>query len=648
MKKIQKNIYLAMLFLSLHFFSNAVEKRDLLASSCNAEELGQMLIQNTSWVNFPAYGNRAEWNAIPGNYSRQFIAAGESGLHYTWQVIPAAAYLEYTRSGNRQVMEKIMSENTGTLKKLVLAELAEGNGRFTPKIIDGVWTLCEMTTWALSAHLSLQKSGLGLPDAEDPIIDLGVGNTASLLAWTHYFFHAEFDKVSPLISKRIRTEIYRQVLQPYYKRNDFWWMAFKNDAFVNNWNVWINYNVLNCVLLIETDEKLKTQAVYKTMQSVDKFINYYKKDGACEEGPAYWSSAGGMLYQYLDLLAAATQKKVCIYSQPLIKKIGQYICNAFISQPYYINFADASAKLNPDAGLIYRYGKATENTDMMGFGSFLAHEKKWESGLPETTLENTISNIFMAPAILQNPAKEPLERECWMPETEIAAARDKEGNSDGFYFAAKGGHNNESHNHNDVGSCIFYMDGKPVLIDIGAETYTRKTFSSERYTIWAMRSAYHNLPLINGIEQQYGAAFKANGTSFVTDAQKAVFTLDIAHAYPDSAGVVKWVRTYQLNRNQSFEIKDDYLLQKNNGNTYLHFMTVSKPELIKPGLLHLTGKDGSVQLAYDADKLELIIESITITDERLLQNWPADIYRLRFHVKGGKLKGKSVMTLTKN
>ena len=163
-----------------------------------------------------------------------------------------------------------------------------------------------------------------------------------------------------------------------------------------------------------------------------------------------------------------------------------------------------------------------------------------------------------------------------------------------------------------------------------------------------MRSAYHNLPLINGIEQQYGAAFKANGTSFVTDAQKAVFKLDIAHAYPDSAGVVKWVRTYQLNRNQSFEIKDDYLLQKNNGNTYLHFMTVSKPELIKPGLLHLTGKDGSVQLAYDADKLELIIEPITITDERLLQNWPADIYRLRFHVKGGKLKGKSVITIIKN
>ena len=49
----------------------------------------------------------------------------------------------------------------------------------------------------------------------------------------------------------------------------------------------------------------------------------------------------------------------------------------------------------------------------------------------------------------------------------------------GFFFGAKGGFNAESHNHNDVGSCVMYFDGKPCLIDLGREEYTAKTFSSK-------------------------------------------------------------------------------------------------------------------------------------------------------------------------
>ena len=79
----------------------------------------------------------------------------------------------------------------------------------------------------------------------------------------------------------------------------------------------------------------------------------------------------------------------------------------------------------------------------------------------------------------------------------------------GFYLAAKGGHNAESHNHNDVGNFIVYADGRPVLIDAGVGTYTAKTFSPQRYEIWTMQSAYHNLPTINGFLQKDGRQFRA-------------------------------------------------------------------------------------------------------------------------------------------
>lgn len=46
--------------------------------------------------------------------------------------------------------------------------------------------------------------------------------------------------------------------------------------------------------------------------------------------------------------------------------------------------------------------------------------------------------------------------------------------------------NLERHNHNDIGQFIVYADGKPVIIDVGVETYTAKTFSERRYEIWTM------------------------------------------------------------------------------------------------------------------------------------------------------------------
>ena len=49
---------------------------------------------------------------------------------------------------------------------------------------------------------------------------------------------------------------------------------------------------------------------------------------------------------------------------------------------------------------------------------------------------------------------------------------------------------------------LLYVDGKPVIIDVGSGTYTSKTFSSDRFKLWYNSSAYHNLPLINGFQQE--------------------------------------------------------------------------------------------------------------------------------------------------
>ena len=619
----------------------AQAERNMLTGNYDRDLLEKSLSMSGITAAYPSYQQRQQWEAIDTVYTNALVKAGETALDYKWQTVPATAYLEFVQTGNRYIMEDIYNQNLTAIKKLVFAELAEGKGRFIPQLINGTWVVCEISSWSLSASLNLQKSGSGLPDITEPIIELGAGITANTMAWTYYLFRESFDKYNPLIAKRIKLEIDKRILQPYYQRNDFWWMDLDGQKrIVNNWNVWLNYNALTCILLVEDDSTKRMEGVYKTMQSVDRFINYYKEDGGCEEGPAYWSHAGGMLFNYLTLLQQATGGTVNIFDRPLVRNIGTYIYKAHIDSSYYINYADAAAKLSTDAGIVYHYGKAINDTLLTAFGAYLARQQHWEKSIPVETIYGGLQNIFNAPAILAAKAQPAFLADTWMEGTGIAMARDVAGSAKGFYFSALAGHNGESHNHNDVGSCILFYNGQPLLIDIGSETYTRQTFGPERYSIWTMRSTFHNLPLINGIEQKDGQQFTARNTSFTTNASTAIFSVDIASAYPANAAVKKWQRTYQLKRKQSFTISDDYRLAANNGNTALHFMTSAQVQKEKDGLLYLFIGNTKMTVDYDPALLSVAVEPVPIKDPRLLQTWPPMVYRLIFKCLSIKKEGR--------
>lgn len=622
--------------------AKAYEPRNFLQKKASLQQVKTMLVSKSEWIKYPAYTNREGWDKITGSLKEKIIEGGESCLTYTWKVVTASDYLEYERSGSRTAMENPFGSNNKAMSYLVFAELAEGKGRFINQKVNGVWYSCDMSSWVLSAHLPAQKSGRTLPDFNEQIIDLTSAELGSFYSWIYYFFHDEFDKINPVISARLKLTIQQRILQPYIERSDYWWQALsKPGVLVNNWNPWCNFNVLTCYLLMEDDiDKLST-AVYKTMQSVDEFINYVKEDGACEEGPSYWGHAAGKLYDYLQMLSNATNGKISLFDEPMIKDMGEYISRSYVGNDWVVNFADASAKASGNAGIIFRYGKAVKSDEMKQFAAYLVKKTKGKNEFSDTrdffrTIENIITYDELnntIPSLTSHPYT-------WYPKTEFCYMQNRQG----FFIAAKAGFNNESHNHNDVGTFSLYADTIPFFIDAGVGTYTRQTFSSERYTIWTMQSNYHNLPVINGESQQFGAEYKARDVKF--DPNKKLFSMDIAGAYADTSAAQSWIRSYTL-KEDALIVDDVFMLKNMRVNNVINFLTWAEPDISKNGVVLLQKSGTILQLKYDAGIFAIKKETIPQTDKRLTAVWGDNLYRFSLIAKNKQLKGKYQFVIKK-
>jgi len=638
-----KHLILILALTVFGFAGMAKEQRDLLQKEAKETSLSQALVKHFSELGFPDYYNRTFWNNLPETFKKQYIEDAEKYFDYNWPVVKATEYLEIIRSGDRR--QEAYAAPRAALMALVMGELVEGKGRFTDQIVNGVWYYSEQTWWGWSAHLTAQKAPHGLPDADEPVIDLGVGEITNILSWTWFLFKDEFDKIHPLIAKRLKNEIMKKAVIPYYERNDFWWQGLDGSRDVNNWNPWTNHNMLTAILILEDDQAKKIEGVEKVVRSLDQFINVYPNDGGCDEGPSYWGRAGASLYQCLDLLKRATNGKFDVYDNAVVKNMGNYIYKAYIEYPYFINFADADATTGSRPQIIYSYGKDIGDATMQKFGAFLAKKQEWGEKVPGGKVDEQIMQLMHLKEIENAPAENAQIADFWLPETEVAGARDQAGSSAGFFFAAKGGHNAESHNHNDMGTCVLYFNGKPCLVDIGRETYTMKTFSSRRYEIWTMQSQYHNLPKINGIDQKEGRNFVASNSTFSADAKKATFSTDIFKAYPDEAQVNKWIRSYSLERGKRFVIGDNYILKQVVTPSTLNFVTNCKVTDSGVGNLKLEGEGFTLNMAYNSKSVTSKIEVTEITDSGLKRYW-STITRIVFTINNQKTNGKNEIVIT--
>jgi hypothetical protein len=402
--------------------------------------------------------------------------------------------------------------------------------------------------------------------------------------------------------------------------------------------------------LLEKDDSKRVAAVSKILGVLDEFLNPYPADGGCDEGPGYWGAAAASLYDNVSLLNLATDHAFdYVYADRKVAEMGRFIYRAQISERYFLNFADADPQPGMAASMIYRFGKDIKDTAMMRFGAYYLKNEN-PSAVRGYHYFRHLFVLFMQDELKQAEKGLVLPGDCWWPDLQVMIARDRKGSTDGFFVAAKGGNNDESHNHNDIGNYVVYYDGLPVLIDIGRGTYTAKTFSGKRYDIWYNRSDYHNVPSVNGYPQSAGSRFKAEQVVYNSNSSTSSLAMDISPSYPEAAGIKKWQRSVRLNRGKNVQIEDVMQL-KADGQVTEHLMTCYPVEVVKPGVLVIHRREGNVAkdfyLHYPAGNFTASVEKVplqTEEDKGVKQKWGDNIYRINLEGKV-KAQGKFVFSV---
>jgi Heparinase II/III-like protein len=605
----------------------------LLTSTFTPELLEKHLISAAEWHPYPKVDEREAWQEIPKEIADAIVARAEKINGTEWESFPATVFLDYKRNGNRSHFERYYFTRRVRLTDLALGECVEGKGRFLDELLNGIWLTCEETFWGLPAHLVLQKNHprSGLPDVEEPVVDLFAAETGVAMSWIHYLLGSHLDRLNPMITPRIRYEVKRRILDPAFGRDDFFWMFKEYNGqrhHLGNWTSWIDSNWLAAALLLEPSAERRKATVLKICQSLDDYLGDYSDDACCQEGPGYWNVSPGSYFDCCQLLSLATGGASNPLSNPFVQKMFRYIADVHINGPWFVDYGDAPPKMAECGEFLSRIGTAVDDKVLRRYGAFnaaaaLPHGGDFPDG--QGHLGRQFPNVLAYAKAIAGEKEDALVRDSWYPDLGLMTARVEEGAADGFYLAMQAAPNQRAHGHNDSGSFIVFRDGDPVIVDIGPEAYT-----APRYK-FSVQSAYHNLPTVGGVMQSNkGPNFRASNLHYSADDSQASVSMNLATAYPEEAGIAHWTRTLTLDRTTNrIHLLEDFRLQKQVP-VQLSFMTPRVPTQ-GSGKVVFTATEGSgrdVELAYNATLITPTIERINLTDDWLVERWGKTIYRV--------------------
>ena len=579
---------------------------------------------------FPHISDRVFWEKAKATKLEAFEQKRAELEKEPRRFLTATLYREFAVNGNRSNYEDIYFKRRTELIVYVILECMYNDGRFMEEILDLTWMILEETTWTLPAHNREVDVADSLSDFVDHSLDLFLAETACTMAFVYQVLGDKLDEMSKVVTRRIKARLEHDVISDYLNRNDYWWMGF-GEEIPNNWNPWINSNVLAVALIIEDDKERLRDVVYKVMTTLDNYFDQYPFDGACDEGPNYWGQAGLSMLECLWLLDMVTDGQLNFFKEQKVINTLEYFMKVYIGNGESVNFADSPSKVSIYCESLYKFAKLTDNKMMLAFARTVHGLRDIIASVKTIRIIDMLT--YSDEIVNMQPIEFTPELDYYFESTEVMISKADMDTSKGLYLAAKGGHNAESHNHNDIGNFIVYKNGVKFIVDSGNMVYSKITFSPQRYTLWTNRSTYHNLPVIDGKEQYAGREYASKNAKYEKTDKKVTFSLDIKDAYSNRDEIEKWVRTIEYDKAaQEISVTEDFAF-RNEFEYELNFLTPQNAEKNGKSVIFKADNGETLEMVFERDMFELSEEKIKIEDRLLLNNWGDTLYRVTLKSK---------------
>ncbi len=576
--------------------SSSAAPNDKLMAPWSLSDVTAALGRDEPFHPFPTYQQREFWDKVKQNerFTESLNEVIERAREFDineFPNLPASLYFDFQRTGNRTRYQRVLGERDAWLSTLALAECLEGKGEFIDPLVDVIWAFCEESDWCLPAHTD------GLVNMENPPIDLRSSRVGCLLAEIDNVYG---DALPERVRQRIDYELERRIFEPYLTRDDFFWLTR-----THNWNAVCNGNILRTALYEGLNQNRLAKIIVKAQNAMCRYLTGFGQDGGTAEGLGYWNYGFSRYVYATHLLNVFTDKRLNMFTPPIVKEIAQFPMRTELSPYHYPSFSDGGEHHHFSSSLLYYLAQELELQNLSHFAT-----ARMDESANVGSLHALYQDAFIAPLPTTSAEFTP-EAFVYLGGVEWMIVR----NPDGLVLAAKGGRNDEPHNHNDVGNFIVHYQGESLIVDLGAPVYDRDFFSGKRYTYLAARSSGHSVPLVNGHEQRSGRDAVAQ-TVVTRRGDNAAMRVDMTSAYPSEAGLKLLIRETSFQQKGQIELHDQVKFNQEPKAFETALWTYGKVETIDKGVI-IQGEAGSLKVTHNHGNLTVDVKEYETKEHKL-------------------------------
>ncbi|MHC5249684.1 hypothetical protein [Enterococcus sp. LJL90] len=504
--------------------------------------------------------------------------------------LPFSGYQAYLEKGNRLNFEKLYFARRRQLAVMGLACTLAPQAEALNFLEQIIWEVCNEYSWALPAHLSIANQQF-TEDAPQ-CLDLFAAKTGQALA---EIYERNYSVLSPMIKKRIESEMQRRIFQPFLARPWEW------EVKENNWSSVVGGSIgMAALSMLPPDSPQLKRIVSRLEQSMLSYLAGFGEDGVCQEGVGYWGYGFGY-YLYYAVQLAEQLGDQHLLTPKKVRRIAEFPYFTHVNENNFIPFSDYTTSFLPDGLLAFC-------------------QNYFKVAIPKLSQRNHLDDdhcyryAHLSRSLSWKRGSELMEEKsftCYFSDSQWFISKNLE---EAVFFAVKGGRNDESHNQLDIGHFVFGSVAEMFLTDLGAGEYTQAYFDeATRYQIKPNDALSHSLPIING-EVQKAGKFTAE---LIENSEDLCF--ELAETYQDPE-LVSFQRQYSQKGRQLLLSDSFVFANESNKNTVKeNFITLYYP--------HVSGR--KIQLCGEQTYCLIEVESddITIHEESFLNhNGEASIF----------------------